>query len=42
MIVTTMSYQVYLARIEHDPRDNIVVGHVLGLSDRYEPEPVGR
>ena len=34
MIVNTMSCQGYLARIEYDPRDNIFVGHVLGLADR--------
>jgi predicted HicB family RNase H-like nuclease len=33
MIMNTMSYQGYLARIEFDPRDNIFVGHVLGLAD---------
>ena len=30
----TMSYKSYLARIEFDPRDNIFVGHVLGIADR--------
>ena len=34
MIVNTMSYQGYLACVEFDSRDNIFVGHVLGLADR--------
>ncbi len=27
----TMSYHGYTARVEYDPRDNIFVGHVIGL-----------
>lgn len=30
----TMSYKGYLARIEFDPRDNIFVGHLLGIADQ--------
>ncbi|MCL2635740.1 MAG: type II toxin-antitoxin system HicB family antitoxin [Betaproteobacteria bacterium] len=33
-MMNTMSYQGYTARIEFDPRDNILIGHVLGLADR--------
>ncbi|MFI4941139.1 MAG: type II toxin-antitoxin system HicB family antitoxin [Burkholderiales bacterium] len=29
----TISYQGYLARVEFDPRDEIFVGRVLGISD---------
>ena len=32
--MNVMTYNGYLARIEYDPRDNIFVGHVLGVSDR--------
>lgn len=32
--MNVMNYNGYLARIEYDPRDNIFVGHVLGVSDR--------
>lgn len=32
--MNVMRYNGYLARIEYDPRDNIFVGHVLGVSDR--------
>lgn len=28
-----MTYNAYTARIEYDPRDNIFVGHVLGIKD---------
>lgn len=28
-----MIYRGYTARIEFDPRDNIFVGHILGISD---------
>jgi predicted HicB family RNase H-like nuclease len=39
----TMSYKGYLARIEFDARDNIFVGHVLGIADRisFHGEAVG-
>lgn len=33
MVMNTMSYKGYLARIEYDPRDDIFAGHVLGLAD---------
>lgn len=33
-MMNVMTYNGYLARIEYDPRDNIFVGHVLGVSDR--------
>jgi predicted HicB family RNase H-like nuclease len=29
-----MAYNGYLARVEYDPRDNIFVGQVLGVSER--------
>lgn len=29
-----MTYQGYTARVEFDPRDNLFVGHVLGIIDR--------
>lgn len=32
--MNVMAYNGYLARVEYDPRDNIFVGHVLGVSDR--------
>jgi predicted HicB family RNase H-like nuclease len=32
--MNAMTYNGYLARVEFDPRDNIFVGHVLGVSDR--------
>ncbi|MEX3958689.1 toxin-antitoxin system HicB family antitoxin [Trinickia symbiotica] len=32
-MMNVMSYKGYLARIEYDPRDNIFVGHVLGIAD---------
>ena len=32
--MNVMRYNGYLARIEYDPRENILVGHVLGVSDR--------
>lgn len=32
--MNVMRYNGYQARIEYDPRDNIFVGHVLGVSDR--------
>ena len=31
--MNTMNYQGYIARIEYDDRDNILVGRVLGLPD---------
>ena len=39
----TMSYKGYLARIEFDPRDNLFVGHVLGVADwiSFHGEAVG-
>jgi len=44
MMMNTMSYKGYLARIEYDPRDNIFVGHVLGLVDHisFHGETVAR
>ena len=30
----SMTYKGYFARVEFDPRENIFVGHVLGVSDR--------
>jgi predicted HicB family RNase H-like nuclease len=32
--MNVMTYKGYLARIEFDPRDDIFVGHVLGVSER--------
>jgi predicted HicB family RNase H-like nuclease len=32
--MNAMAYNGYLARVEYDPRDNIFVGQVLGVSDR--------
>jgi predicted HicB family RNase H-like nuclease len=31
--MNVMAYNGYLARVEYDPRDNIFVGHVLGVSE---------
>jgi predicted HicB family RNase H-like nuclease len=31
--MNVMRYNGYQARIEYDPRDNIFVGHVLGVAD---------
>jgi hypothetical protein len=33
-VIKAMNYRGYLARVEFDSRDNIFVGHVLGVSDR--------
>jgi predicted HicB family RNase H-like nuclease len=32
--MNAMTYKGYMARVEFDPRDNIFVGRVLGVSDR--------
>ncbi|MDB5830616.1 MAG: hypothetical protein JWR14_446 [Caballeronia sp.] len=32
-MINAMNYLGYLARVEFDPRDNIFVGHVLGVSE---------
>ncbi|WP_408402180.1 type II toxin-antitoxin system HicB family antitoxin [Paraburkholderia aspalathi] len=32
--MNSMTYKGYFARVEFDPRENIFVGHVLGVSDR--------
>ncbi len=32
-MMNVMTYKGYTARVEFDPRDNIFVGHVLGLRD---------
>lgn len=31
--MNTMTYKGYTARVEFDPRDNLLVGHLLGLAD---------
>lgn len=33
-MINSMNYKGYFARIEFDGRDNIFVGHVLGVDDR--------
>ena len=33
-MTNTMTYKGYTARVEYDPRDDIFVGHVLGIEDR--------
>ncbi|MFM0075411.1 type II toxin-antitoxin system HicB family antitoxin [Paraburkholderia sediminicola] len=33
-MMNSMTYKGYFARVEFDPRENIFVGHVLGVSDR--------
>jgi predicted HicB family RNase H-like nuclease len=32
-MTNTMTYKGYTARVEYDPRDEIFVGHVLGIED---------
>ncbi|MEZ0605633.1 type II toxin-antitoxin system HicB family antitoxin [Paraburkholderia sp. IW21] len=33
-MMNSMTYKGYFARVEFDPRENIFVGRVLGVSDR--------
>ena len=33
-MMNVLTYQGYSARVEFDPRDNLFIGHVLGVRDR--------
>ncbi|MFM0357335.1 type II toxin-antitoxin system HicB family antitoxin [Paraburkholderia nemoris] len=33
-MMISMAYEGYFAQVKFDPRENIFVGHVLGISDR--------
>ena len=32
-MINELNYKGFLARVEFDPRDNIFVGHVIGVSE---------